>query len=382
MASVEAPDRMRSRVPEGLSFWLDVVRGGAAMLVVLAHTRIHYFGGWAENSNGPFKIVLLPFYILTGMGHEAVVLFFVMSGYLVGRKFPLGVGPASVDMRVYIVDRLSRIWLVLIPAVILSVLVSYVLLDIYGYSYSGADERCSPPVADILATIFFLNEGYLKTVCSNGPAWSIHSEVHYYLLWPLLIFALSRSMPGRLRLGSAIVVGCVVAALLAFDQLDTKNTLVLAPIWIAGAFLDRVPAVRLPLWVLGGLLVTAMAAPSVAIWGRMWPLSDYVIGALALLFFAKAREAECIKILFKKFAAWLAGISFTLYLTHIIIVTAIRTVLEHGEGVRFPIVILGPHAAGLYAFTVAAALIFAQAFWWIFESRTGNLRRFLLRSKK
>ncbi|WP_183030166.1 acyltransferase family protein [Altericroceibacterium spongiae] len=353
----------RNEVTEGQSFWLDVVRGMAAMLVLLAHTRAHFFAGWSEGLPGVPKLILAPFYILTGMGHEAVVLFFVMSGLLVGRRFKPDIDAATVNMRKYTIDRLTRIWIVLIPAVIFSVIAAYILIAIYGYSYSGTTDRCQPRIGDILGTLLFLNEGYLPTICSNGPAWSIHSEMHYYLLWPLTVFAVSPSTKGRTRILSGTLLVTVIVCLLLFDSFDEKNTLILAPIWIAGAFLNRVPTLRLPLWVLGGILVATMAAPSFGAWKGLWPLSDCAIGIAALLFFARARAATLCPKSAKRVAAWLAGISFSLYLTHIIIVTGIRTVLEYGEGWRFPITNLTPQAWLLYVGTVGMAVAFAQLFW-------------------
>jgi hypothetical protein len=61
---------------------LDCLRGLAALLVVVEHLRAFLFV--------PFPQVVSPgvitkaFYLVTGLGHQAVMIFFVLSGFLVG----------------------------------------------------------------------------------------------------------------------------------------------------------------------------------------------------------------------------------------------------------------------------------------------------------
>ena len=61
---------------------LDSIRIGAALLVVLGHCRFLYFG--TPENVAQSNIWRQLFYLFTGLGHEAVVLFFVLSGFLVG----------------------------------------------------------------------------------------------------------------------------------------------------------------------------------------------------------------------------------------------------------------------------------------------------------
>lgn len=70
-------------ISERQSDFLNLTRWVAAWFVVAEHLRALVFAdfGVANASS-----LWLPFYLLTGFGHEAVMIFFVISGYLVGGK--------------------------------------------------------------------------------------------------------------------------------------------------------------------------------------------------------------------------------------------------------------------------------------------------------
>ena len=64
------------------SGFLDFIRWMAALLVVLQHIRYLWFAEYADIQNKTILFKL--FYFLTGFGSEAVMVFFVLSGFLVG----------------------------------------------------------------------------------------------------------------------------------------------------------------------------------------------------------------------------------------------------------------------------------------------------------
>jgi peptidoglycan/LPS O-acetylase OafA/YrhL len=61
---------------------LDLLRGLAAILVLAHHWRNYFFVNFHEL--GLHRVLLAVPYILTAAGHEAVVIFFVLSGFLIG----------------------------------------------------------------------------------------------------------------------------------------------------------------------------------------------------------------------------------------------------------------------------------------------------------
>lgn len=60
---------------------LDVLRGPAALLVFAEHWRNLFFKDFPEVVNP--GVVMKVFYLLTGAGHQAVMLFFVLSGCVI-----------------------------------------------------------------------------------------------------------------------------------------------------------------------------------------------------------------------------------------------------------------------------------------------------------
>jgi peptidoglycan/LPS O-acetylase OafA/YrhL len=84
------------------SLYLDLVRAVAALLVFLAHGGLPMF---SENQG-----CLRPF------GHEMVVIFFVLSGFVIA----YAVSKSQDSWRAFGADRLSRLYSVILPALLLT----------------------------------------------------------------------------------------------------------------------------------------------------------------------------------------------------------------------------------------------------------------------
>src|ERR1700729_3810254 len=63
---------------------VDMLRGLAAGLVVCGHLRAYVFNNFAALSDVGYATTI--FYGITALGHQAVIIFFAMSGFLVGGK--------------------------------------------------------------------------------------------------------------------------------------------------------------------------------------------------------------------------------------------------------------------------------------------------------
>src|SRR3546814_18560441 len=96
---------------EPLSFWLDFVRGSAAVLVLLDHSRAQLFGSYDRSFAGSDHVLTKVFFVLFGMGTPAVMCFFVMSGLLIA---PTLLSVKNLDGFFWIdfaLQRMPRIWL-------------------------------------------------------------------------------------------------------------------------------------------------------------------------------------------------------------------------------------------------------------------------------
>ena len=104
---------------------LDSLRGVAALVVVLGHL---YLTVNDDGASGLFRTPLSPFVT----GPAAVVLFFVLSGFVLSLPYASGRGRRY---RAYAVGRLCRLYLPLLATVLLSA--------VLAWTFSGA----APPAA-------------------------------------------------------------------------------------------------------------------------------------------------------------------------------------------------------------------------------------------
>ena len=148
-------------------YWLDLVRFTAAFLVLICHFRGAFFVEYtllpAEQKNP----LTFAFYSLTRLGNEAVLIFFVMSGFLVGGKAIERLQQGVFDIKGYAIDRTVRIMLPLISALLLFIPVSIIRgLDIDWWAWLG-------------------NLFSLQGICTYSviePLWSLSYEVWFYIL--------------------------------------------------------------------------------------------------------------------------------------------------------------------------------------------------------
>jgi len=377
-ASERARQGDRSWLTPELSTVLDHVRWLAAFLVLLFHVRLHTIGTYGNDVAGAHGLLVQAFFFVTGLGHEAVIGFFVLSGVLIAGRFvsrpPLSLGEHAD----YLVDRLTRIWIVAIPALVFSVLIAHLSLRAFGTFASPLQERCAPGPLDLIVNLVFLHKAFFPILCSNGPYWSIHNEVWYYLLLPATLLIFTAPMLW-LRGAMLALVMAAVGALLLFDPWDDKSTLAYLPVWLAGALIAfgwgwrwrLSPALAAALLVLT-LLLAKTGHDSYLL------IKDYLVALalLALLLAVKSRGLP----------AWwlrpgpvrsgrrLAGFSYSLYLSHAPVVYLLPTVLAREFGIALPIRAVNAPALAIMLLEGLIALAVAWLFYLAFERHTGALR--------
>jgi len=366
------------RITPTLSFWLDVVRGLAAMVVLVGHARAQLFGSYFRGFGGVPDVVAKVFFVLFGMGTQAVICFFVMSGVLIAPRF---LDPARYTpryLRDYAIARVVRLWVVAIPALVLSAIVANLAMWYFGASTWALGNQCAPEAKDLLVNLAFLHKAFFPTICSNAAYWSIHNEFFYYMLWPALAIALMGGH-SRLRLASVVFLIVVVGALAANDPLDYHSTLVLFPVWLCGGLCLAMPRPRGSAWLWGTLSLVAVIVPNLLPWKGTWFLEDMAIAVTLSFFFRSVRDVEehppqwLVSL-----AKWAANISFSLYLTHVIFLNLLRTYLEYGLGISMPFRGFTPLSVSVYVGLVGFVVAFGHLFYLVFEKRTDAIRDFCM----
>ncbi len=274
----------------------------------------------------------------------------------------------TFNARVYAIDRICRIWVPLIPALLWTALVAWVV----GFPLS---------LVDFAGNLL----GLQVTICGifggNIPLWSLAFEIWFYLLagCGAAVLNSNRSVAGRWAL---------LGLALAFAAFTRMNTLFLF-CWLLGAFGYALRTIDRPgrFALLGGGVTLAgylfsqlksdTQSVDVTGLGRWIPARDMAILlfslGLTLLFpwLIRFRPIPVFAAAVEKFGARLAAFSYTLYLTHYPVLALWD---RFGSG-RYATVEVG--SLLYYGAKILSCLVFAWLFYLPFEARTSTIRSWL-----
>ena len=323
------PPLGKNAQPANTAF-LDGLRGLAAFVVMVGHARWLLWEGWGNSaahraSHGPFGRLLMYVLVPFRFGHEMVVLFFVLSGFVIHLRYARGYvrdPGATFDLGAFWRRRARRIY----PPLLFAMVVTF-LCDVIGEHagfgiYSGstvypllnANIHASHDWWTALGNLSFLMGAYVPVWGTNGPLWSLMYEWWFYMLYPAVWFVARRS----LLLGSAIVFGgCFVAVVFPGWPLRMpEQVLAGMGIWWLGAVLAEKEAGRLSVrWrSLGMFAVALLPAPFM----RASPFADGVWGlgffGLISILFALGEHHVTRRALGR--LGWLGECSYTMYVIH------------------------------------------------------------------
>ena len=348
--------------------WTDLARFVAACLVVISHVRdvlmVDYGGArWSA-----------PFYAVTGLGHSAVIVFFVLSGFWISRSVLRRMDQPTF-WQDYTVDRLSRLWIVLLPALALGGLLDWAgseALNLPLYWQQGGRHSLDVPVAlhlspmVLLGNMLFLQTIVVHVLGSNGPLWSLASEFWYYIWFPALALLVLR------RKVNPALAGLAVALLAPTITLGFLSWLAGLALFLALQRAEDRPTMPRALSLAGLVLFGVILLGSRGLHGS-W--MDPVLGvsfALALYLLARAKVAM---------PGWLelparygARASFSLYAVHFPMLAFVGGWLTRSG--RFT---TGPMGVMLVLAVTAGLLAAGWLFSLVTERHTDRLRQALRR---
>jgi peptidoglycan/LPS O-acetylase OafA/YrhL len=368
---------------------INAIRAIAASLVVVGHIRHLFFVDYSQADNT--GVLVQAMYLLGSLGHPAVIVFFVLSGFWVGGSVIRGIERNDFSLRGYASARLVRLWIVLIPAVLLTQVLDRVgtalfpASDIYAGSsaYHGtlpADGAAAH--LDILTTlgnVFFIQAIHVDTVGDNTPLWSLSYEFWYYLLFPAGLLVFARSLAIRWR-----VLSCVV--FVAGAAVAGPAVLILLPTWLLGALISwKQDAIRLwwpriPRVFAGGLrviLTLALLATSAATIASsdLGIVGDYtaaIVAGLLLISLVTDAQSRGVRASLTPLS-WAAGWSYSLYATHLPVIALIAALVVPRADRRFELASLAGLATGVVVFVLV--LVAGFLFWALTERNTTAVRR-------
>ncbi|MBN9614504.1 MAG: hypothetical protein BGO25_06135 [Acidobacteriales bacterium 59-55] len=317
------------------SVLLDLLRGLAALLVLLGHWRNLLFIDYPQLT--AHKLMLLVPYALSSAGHQAVVIFFVLSGYLISGSVFRSFDRNQWSWRGYLTHRIVRLWVVLIPGLLLCALWDNIGLHLHlaPALYSGAaGNHVIPDIRTTLKPhIFFGNLFFLQSILvpifgTDGPLWSLANEFWYYLLFPLGLVALRRRSALLQRLVS-------VGLFLGIAWFVRHGILLLFPVWLAGTLLAVLPPPRVGRRA--RITATILYSPLAFIFAKAHALpslwSDYLFGVATFFFLwivLSATHRASPDSVFTRVSRSLARSSYTLYVVHVPFAVLLVALLSGG----------------------------------------------------
>jgi peptidoglycan/LPS O-acetylase OafA/YrhL len=197
-------DNIQNKTKQSKLLFLDGMRGLAALYVMIGHARWLLWEGYQNFNIHPndYSLIdkaLMYFFSLFKWGHEFVLLFFVLSGFVIHygycSKLKLDKA-ASLNFAQYFSRRTRRIYPPFLLALLLTFALDYAgqMLNYSIYTGSSPYELMNTHVGNtshdlktLIGNVFFLYKDYVPIFGSNGPTWSLKFEWWFYMFYPVFL---------------------------------------------------------------------------------------------------------------------------------------------------------------------------------------------------
>jgi lipopolysaccharide/colanic/teichoic acid biosynthesis glycosyltransferase/peptidoglycan/LPS O-acetylase OafA/YrhL len=351
------------------SVLLNGLRGLAALEVAAAHLRAHVFPSLraVPQPSGWYQALAFG----TGFAHQAVVVFFLLSGWLVGGAL-LGRAARPGAVRDYAIDRLSRLWTVLVPALLLTYCLAAAASAVSGHAVNGDWYSMHTALGNLVGLQNILVHPY----GNNLALWSLSNEIWYYLLFPFLLMGwFGNSLASR--------SAALLLALGALWLLPSALSIYFL-IWLLGAAaahlrIESGTALRaLAALLFAGLAVALRLAgynDDLTVQSSVQDLCYSLLFLFCLC--SMRRDTRALTPRARKLAAgaaFLASFSFTLYVLHIPLIELLWA--YRGKQLLSP---LEPVSMAIYAAMLTVIVALCYLVYLVFEAQTQHIRRFLKR---
>ncbi|MXO91362.1 acyltransferase family protein [Pontixanthobacter aquaemixtae] len=376
------------------SSFLDLARWVAAWIVCIGHLRNPLFFGFGAIGEAAQNPLIVAWYFVTGWYGEAVIVFFVLSGYLVGGLGIAKFAANTFNPAHYGIDRVSRLYVAFLPSLILTAALDITGMHYFGAAglYDGTQAMFAEKLGEaafaeaVTATTFLGNLAMLQTFRfdsfgTNSPLWTISAEFWFYVAFGAVLACL---IAVRSKLGQ---IAALLAVGIALLWLLTPTFLYYLGLWLVGLGVAALPSSKARWPILFAILFAALLvvtrlkgdALSAIAFGQT--IRDYSVAiGFALVLHAMRDNQSAILARMAQFNKWLADFSFSIYLIHFPVMIFVLSAL-YWTG-NFPEIRTGyapTDLTGIMIYGGIIALLFAVS--WAFaqctEQQTWKIRRFL-----
>lgn len=341
-------------------------------MVVIGHTRFQHFAYYGLLEIPAKGLWSEACFLIPRFANEAVSVFFVISGFLVGGRCIERVLNNKFEPAAFIIDRSSRIWLPLLPIVLITWWITWI--------------RHEPiPWIEGIGNILSLQGIFVNSLTNNSSLWSLSYEIWFYILaLGGAIAATSKST--KILISSHVLL---IISLSIFTQLHAHYLF----IWLAGAFsyfLDRRPnqwtlmissAILTITSALGAAVVHEIQSVNMPTIVQHLPDREIFIMLLGLgisLLLPTLVGSYPHGVLLRKienYGSSLASWSYSLYLVHF----PILHLWGHWEGGDQLCLRVDGAGIGIYLLKVFSCLVSGYLFYLLFEKQTHRFRHYLKR---
>jgi peptidoglycan/LPS O-acetylase OafA/YrhL len=347
-------------------YWIDWIRFLSALTVVLVHVRGFVFVEFGALPVEQKSWVVAIAYSFTRIGNEAVIVFFVLSGFLVGGAAISRMATGSFRSVDYAIDRFTRIMVPLVPALTLTAIVALLI----GRSITWRH---------LIGNLLFLQGFLVPKFGGNVPLWSLAYEAWFYVL----VLGVGVAFRNRhLHLISAILI---VFVGIIFTYLSPTYLFC----WLIGAY----AYVRRPqnfsvkylfislLLSLYAIIAIEIGTDSISVqtvsYKNLFPsvdvatilLSSGIALFLQNIILITPKDKAAIR--FDMLGTRLAAFSYTLYLIHYPVIEAV-THLTVKRASRINL-----ESIWVFFIMVMVCLVSAFCLYWLFERQTPMVRRWM-----
>lgn len=339
--------------------WLDLIRYVASLLVVVGHFRADLFLKYndlpATQQNLPMQLV----YCMTSLGHVCVLIFFALSGYLVGGGLLHKLKTSQFDCASYSIDRFTRIQLPLFSTMILIAIGNWIMGINEPFSY------------------YILNFFSLQGVCCKplaGPLWSLAYEVWFYVLGGFLVALVTLKSPAKKTFAFLVIL----ISMLILYRLGIVYTF----LWFMGAFasefnLKKSNIILVTLSIMGMIVFTLLGLHVFS--SKLGIENGSIVAQAITLGFGLSSCLFIMNIIHLepsgRLALWLNSIgtkmakfSYTLYLTHWTVLLLMQYWLKTESSD------VNAYSVSLFFFGILTSHIVAYLFYLPFESQSYRLK--------
>ncbi|HTI85167.1 MAG TPA: acyltransferase [Alphaproteobacteria bacterium] len=353
--------------------YLDFIRFVAAFFVLFGHAAEYFLEG-ARFNNGNIQAV-------------GVLTFFLISGFLISTSAFQKSADPKYTFRSFFIDRFARIYSCFLPALMFVVVIDMVMLNSPQYPW-GATYNLRTwignlfmlqdfPVFQALRRFGVDSTSFISSFGSARQFWTISIEWWIYMVFGSVLFLVLRGSRPKWAVWGFVAF----AAIEPFYYFVGGVNECMSVLWVIGMgmslfflrlprIMNSVPTMNAQHWSRGFLLLALFGMLCMAVrFVRITYVSELQFGvflALALFGLLFALATAHVPAWFEKSIAWMANYSYSLYLTHLPILTLF--VFWFPERRWDPMLLVS---------AIVASNVFAILFAYLFERHHRRLAKWL-----